>query len=201
MVKSLRSFVLVLLAAGAASAQYLDEGVSRLIVGGSGGFFRISHDDFTGVYEKRSAFIPSGHAVLKIKAPYNVIAKYRRFDKTNVVTLNNAATEASWEQRFVNVGLRYVTYNERRFTQFFGFGVALIKIEESGPRSVVTPSGGTRDATGFYLEVGTDYRFIKRAAIFFEIEISSAGVEGKSAFEGTSVGGYYLALGMNLFVL
>ncbi|NUO81809.1 hypothetical protein HUU05_17195 [candidate division KSB1 bacterium] len=191
----------LLLTASLLSAQDFDDSVSRLIVGGSAGVFRISHDDFKGVYGSRSAFLPSGHALLKIKAPYNLIAKYRRFEKNATATINDMATDLQWQQRFLNLGLRYVAYGERRFTQFFGFGVSLMNIEESGPRSVVTTAGGKRDATGFYLEVGTDYRFMQRAAIFFEVEISSAGVEGKSAFEGTSVGGYYLALGMNLFVL
>jgi len=200
-VKAYLCAMALLMTAPLVSAQDFDGEISRVIVGGSGGFFRISHDDFSGVYDSRSSFIPSGHALLQIKAPYNVIAKYRRFEKDRTAIIDNVATNLQWEQSFLNLGLRYVSYSERKFTQFFGFGVSLMNIQESGPLSVVTDNGGKRDATGFYIEVGTDYRFIRRAAFFFEIEISSAGVEGKSAFEGTSVGGYYLALGMNLFLL
>jgi len=194
------TLLLVLNTAAIVSAQDYDNNVSRFIVGGGGGIFRISHDDFSSVYDGRAGFIPGGHALVKIKAPYNVIVKYRQFDKENLRVFNDDQLLLKWEQRFVNIGLRYATYGERRFTQFFGFGVALMNIKETGPLAVASPNGGARDATGFYLELGTDYRFVQRAALFFEIEISSAGVEGKSAFEGTSVGGYYIGVGMNVFL-
>jgi hypothetical protein len=186
--------------AATAAAQGFDDTVSRFMIGGGGGIFRISHDDFSSVYDGRTGFIPGGHALVKIKAPYNLIVKYRRFDKENLRVLNEDQLLLQWEQRFVNIGLRYVSYNERRFTQFFGFGVSWMNIKESGPLAVTSPNGGTREATGFYLELGADYRFVQRATLFFEIEISSAGVEGKSAFEGTSVGGYYFGLGLNAFL-
>lgn len=182
------------------AAQGFDDGVSRFILGGGSGLFRINHDDFAPIYDGRSGFIPSGHALLKIKAPYNVVVKYRQFEKENTRMIDASQALLKWEQRFVNVGLRYVTYGERRFTQFFGFGVSLMNIKESGPLAVASPNGGTREATGFYLELGADYRFMQRAALFLEIEISSAGVEGKSAFEGTSVGGYYIGAGLNAFL-
>lgn len=182
------------------SAQSFDDNVSRFILGGGGGIFRINHDDFSPVYAGRSGLIPGGHALVKIKAPYNLVVKYRRFEKEKLRDVNNEQLLLTWEQRFVNVGLRYATYTERRFTQFFGFGVSLIDIKESGPLAVASPNGGTRHATGFYLELGGDYRFMQRAALFLEIELSSAGIEGKGGFEGTSVGGYYFGAGLNIFL-
>lgn len=196
----IRPFLLMLGLASSAAAQGFDDGVSRFVLGGGGGLFRINHDDFSPVYDSRTGFIPGGHALIKIKAPYNIVVKYRRFDKENLRILNDDQLLLKWEQRFVNVGLRYVSYSERRFTQFFGFGVSLMNIKESGPLAVASPNGGAREATGFYLELGVDYRFIQHAALFLEIEISSAGVEGKSAFEGTSVGGYYIGTGLQAFL-
>ena len=190
----------MLVTASAAFAQNFDNDVSRLIVGGGGGIFRISHDDFSPIYDDRSGFIPSAQALVKIKAPYNVVVKYRQFEKENVRVINDDQLVLKWQQRFVNVGLRYMSYGERRFTQYFGFGASLMKIEESGPLALASSSGGTRDATGFYIELGGDYRFMQRAALFFELEISSAGIEGKGAFEGTSVGGYFFGMGLNLFL-
>ncbi len=190
----------MLATASAALAQNYDTDISRFIIGGGGGIFRISHDDFSPIYDSRSGFIPSAQAVVKIKAPYNIVVKYRRFDKENLRVINDDKLVLKWQQRFVNVGLRYVSYGERRFTQYFGFGASLMEIEESGPLALASPNGGTRDATGFYLELGGDYRFVQRAALIFEIEISSAGIEGKGAFEGTSVGGYYIGTGLNLFL-
>ncbi|MEK7728268.1 MAG: hypothetical protein AAB354_07615, partial [candidate division KSB1 bacterium] len=95
------------------SAQRFDGNVSRFIAGGGGGIFRINHDDFSPVYDSRSGFIPAAHALVKIKAPYNVIVKYRRFDKENLRVFNDEQLLLKWEQRFVNVGLRYVSYSER----------------------------------------------------------------------------------------
>lgn len=196
------SLIALLLFASATivSAQGLDDNVSRLILGGGGGVFRINHDDFSPIYASRSGLIPSAYALIKIKAPYNIVVKYRRFEKEKLRVINNDQARLTWEQRFVNFGLRYTSYTERRFTQFFGFGVSLMNIEESGPLAVASPNGGTRDATGFYLELGGDYRIVQRAGLFFEIELSSAGIEGKGGFEGTSVGGYYFGAGLNIFL-
>lgn len=198
--KMIRPFLLMLSLASIAAAQSFDDGASRFVLGGGGGLFRINHDDFAPIYDSRSGIIPNGHALLKIKTPYNIVVKYRQFEKEHTRVIDASQVLLKWEQRFVNVGLRYVSYSERRFTQFFGFGLSLMNIKESGPLAVASPNGGTREATGFYLELGVDYRFIQRAALFLEIEISSAGVEGKSAFEGTSVGGYYIGAGVHAFL-
>jgi hypothetical protein len=200
-VKSTLTAALLLIVTALAYAQEHEGPNDRFMIAGSAGWFRISHDDFSGLYGDRAGLVYGAAAVAKIRSPYNLVVKYRSFQKANDVIVNDVPAEVSWDQNWINVGVRYVSFGRQPVTSFFGFGLAFFKIDESGPRGILSPEGGERSATGFFLDGGLDFRFTQRTSIFFEIEISSAAVGGRGGFEGSSVGGYYLELGLNLFVL
>ncbi len=183
-----------------ASAQFSDRPVDRLILSGSAAVFRINHDDFSRIYDSRSGLALGGAATLKIRAPYNLVVKYRQFEKENSVTITGNSSKLKWQERWINVGVRYLSYSDAKTTSFFGFGFAFFDVEESGPLTLFREEDGQREANGFFLEVGFDYRLVKRAGFFVEVEITSASVGGGAGFEGSSVGGYLLGAGLNLFL-
>jgi hypothetical protein len=194
------SVSIVLLASRFAAAQpapYLSP--EKFIVGGSAGFFRISYDDFPALYDGRAGLNYGGQALLKIFAPYFAVAKLNFFEKDG--TVDSTGDAVSWRQRGVNLGVRYISYRERKLVSYFGFGFVFFNINESGPASLFGDTGGTRTATGLFLGGGLEFRFVPRASVFMDVEVSSAGLKGKSGFQGNSVGGFSIGLGMNVFVL
>lgn len=183
-----------------AFAQFGDRPVDRLILSGSAAVFRINHDDFSRIYDSRSGLALGAAATLKIRAPYNVVVKYHQFEREHPITIANEVYNLNWRERWVNVGIRYLSYSDAKTTSFFGFGFAFFDVEESGPLTLFREEDGRREANGFFLDVGFDYRFVKRAGFFVEVEITSASVGGGAGFEGSSVGGYLLGAGLNLFL-
>jgi hypothetical protein len=185
-----------------ASAQrYRDDGRDRLIIGGDAGIFRVSYDGFTQVYDKRSGATLGGTGLLKIRVPYYLAVKYRHFEKDGSAAVNNVLQPQSWKENWYTAGVRYLSYGERKLLSYFGFGFAFFNIKETGTRSVFAGRApGKRSASGFFLDGGLEYRFSKYASLNFEIEVTSAGLEGKSGFEGSSVGGYLFGIGTKLFV-
>lgn len=190
-----------LLWAALASAQSFTGGHDRLIIGGNIGIFRISYDGFSRIYYKRSGMVPGASAVIKIRPPYYAAVKYHQFKKDANIIVNNIVVDTQkWEEQWYNVGVRYVSYGERRMVSHFGFGFSFFKIDESGPVSVFGRQPGKRDASGFFLDIGLEYRFLKYVSLGTGFEITSAGIGGTSGFEGSSVGGYLFSLGLNWFV-
>lgn len=183
-----------------APAQDFTGGHDHLILGGQASVFRISYDGFSRIYDKRSGLTLGATGLVKIRPPYYAAVKYHRFDKEVTLTIDNVAQKQKWEEQWYNIGVRYVSYGERRMVNHFGFGFAFFKLNEIGPVSVFGRAPGKRNASGFFLDGGLEYRMVKYASIGFEVEITSAGIEGKSGFEGSSVGGYLLSLGLNLFL-
>jgi len=195
---------LLLWMATASAQQYADDGNDRLIIGGDAGIFRVSYDGFTRVYDKRSGVTLGATGLLKIRVPYYLAVKYRHFEKDgSVVDTNNVSQPQNWKENWFTVGVRYLSYGDRKVISYFGFGFAFFNINEnSSTVSVfVGREPGKRSASGFFLDGGLEYRFSKYASLDFEIEVTSAGLEGKSGFEGSSVGGYLFSLGLKLFVL
>ncbi|KAA3613767.1 MAG: hypothetical protein DWQ05_15935 [Calditrichaeota bacterium] len=182
-------------------AQFFDggEATPRLMLGGAIGNFRVSYEDFKKVYGERSGSSNGGFASFLVKVPYNVIIKYREFQKTGTYTPDDITYNLDWNQRIINVGLRYFRPGKKGFSNHFGFGFAIIKIEEKGEFSLFDSENRapkTNDAGGFFLDFGVHYTFNRFVEIFTEMEITSAGIEGKSGFEGSSVGGYYFSFGV-----
>lgn len=194
-----KSLLLMLLVPLMASAQsFAPNGPEKLIVGGSGGIFRIAYDEFTNIYDGRTAFTYGGQALFKVFAPYFVVAQLNIFEKDGTIDSTGAAV--NWRQRGINLGVRYVGYRERKLVSYFGFGFVFFNIKEDGPISLFGGSGGTRNATGLFLDGGLEYRFVPRASIFLDVQVSSAGLKGKSGFQGNSVGGFSIGLGVNAFI-
>jgi hypothetical protein len=194
------SVAILLLWAATAPAQRLTDGHDRLILGGNAGIFRVSYDGFTSVYDKRSGVTLGATGLLKIKVPYYAAVKYRHFEKDGSVDVNGNPQPQSWKENWYNVGVRYLSYSDRKVISYFGFGFAFFNVNETGTVSVFGRDPGKRNASGFFLDGGLEYRFSKYASLNFEIEVTSAGLEGKSGFEGSSVGGYLLSIGANFFV-
>jgi hypothetical protein len=196
------AIISLLLWATTAAAQNFTGGRDRLIIGGQASVFRISYDNFSRVYDERSGLTLGAAGLLKIRPPFYAAVKYHRFEKeTSLAAINGqSASPQKWEEQWINAGVRYVAYGERRVVNYLGFGFAFFNLNEIGPVSVFGDEPGKRSASGFFLDGGVEYRFVKFASVGFEIEITSAGIGGKSGFEGTSVGGYLLSLGLNLFV-
>jgi opacity protein-like surface antigen len=193
---------LLLWTATASAQRYSDDGRDRLIIGGNAGIFRISFNDFTRVYDKRSGITLGGTGLLKIRVPYYLAVKYRHFEKDGSVDVDNVSQPQSWKENWYTAGVRYLSYGERKVISYFGFGFAFFNIKETGTVSVFgREPGKKRNASGFFLDGGLEYRFSKYASLDFEIEVTSAGLEGKSGFEGSSVGGYLFSIGAKLFVL
>ncbi|MGH7450368.1 MAG: hypothetical protein ACRENG_03415 [bacterium] len=189
---------LLLWTATASAQRYADDGNDRLIIGGDAGIFRVSYDGFTRVYDKRSGATLGATGLLKIRVPYYLAVKYRHFEKDG----SNVSQPQSWKENWYTAGVRYLSYGERKVISYFGFGFAFFNIRETGTVSVfVGREPGKRSASGFFLDGGLEYRFSKYASLDFEIEVTSAGLEGKSGFEGSSVGGYLFSIGAKLFVL
>jgi hypothetical protein len=192
---------LLLWTATASAQRYADDGNDRLIIGGNAGIFRVSYDGFTQVYDKRSGVTLGGTGLLKIRVPYYLAVKYRHFEKDGSVDVGNVLQPQNWKENWYTVGVRYLSYGERKVISYFGFGLAFFKLEETGTISIFAGrEPGKRSASGFFLDGGLEYRFSKYASLDFEIEVTSAGLEGKSGFEGSSVGGYLFSLGAKLFV-
>jgi hypothetical protein len=201
--RALLTVFVLMLSTAVASAQNIRESRERLIVSGNAGNFRISFDGFKELYGARNGLTVGAAAIVKIYTPYYAIVKYRQFDKDNEVLQGGISRQQKWEERWYNIGVRYLSYGERKVTSFFGFGFSFFNINESGPLSVfgISREPGKRDASGFFLDGGLEYRFSRYASFYFEIEVTSAGIEGKSGFEGSSVGGFLIGGGINVFVL
>jgi hypothetical protein len=193
--------VCLLLSTVTASAQrFGDDGRDRLVLGGNVGIFRVSYDNFTRIYEKRSGTTLGATGLLKIRVPYYLAVKYRYFEKDGSADVNGVPQPQNWKENWYTAGVRYLSYGDRKLISFFGFGFAFFNIKETGTVSVFGRDPGKRSASGFFLDGGLEYRFSKFASLDFEIEVTSAGLEGKSGFEGSSVGGYLFSLGTKLFV-
>ncbi|MCA9732286.1 MAG: hypothetical protein H6696_11615 [Deferribacteres bacterium] len=194
-------FAASLIATSEADAQFFegDGGIPRLMLGGSTGTFRISYEDFKDIYGDRSGNSVGGFASFLISVPYNVIVKYRTFNKSGSYETETATYNLDWEQRFINFGLRYFRPGKKGFSNHFGFGFSIIDIEEKGDYSIFDSQNKapkSNNAGGFFLDFGIHYGFNRYIDTFAEMEISSAGIEGKSGFEGSSVGGYYFSVGV-----
>ena len=175
------------------------ESPEKVIVGGGVGVFRISYDDFSELYDGRAGFTYGGQVLYKVYAPYFLVAKLNIFEKSG--GRDSTGNELNWRQRGINLGVRYVSYRDRKLVSYFGFGFVFYNIKEEGAVSLLSAGAGSRNATGLFLGGGLEYRFVKRASIFFDVEVSSAGLKGKSGFQGNSVGGFSIGIGINLFVL
>ncbi|MBN1543681.1 hypothetical protein JW992_16175 [candidate division KSB1 bacterium] len=176
----------------------------RFFAGGSGGLFRISLDDFTQLYSSRWGFSPGGSAGIRVYKSNYLVAKYRTFQKNGKTAgiehqSGQPLQSARWQEEWIAVGVRAQPPIVSRGNSYYGFGAAFYRVSESENLSIFDPADGDT-GSGFYLELGLQYFLHHRTASFFEMEVASGGLRGKTGFEGFSIGGFRFALGLSVFL-
>jgi hypothetical protein len=190
-------FGLIIFSFNEAQAQWSFLRVPRVIVGASAGYFRVSLDNYTRYYDSRWDVYYSGQANVRVYRMNYLTVQYARFRKTNQV---ESAGEAEWNERFINVGVRWYNEGRKRWRYYAGFGFTFINVKEQAGFSLLSPSNPndvSSNASGFFLEIGGDYIVLPHVALNLEIEVSSAGEGGTPGFAGSSLGGYAFLTGLN----
>ena len=170
------------------------------VIGGSVGFYRVSFDNFTDIYDSRWDHYYSSHASIRVYHSNYATIQYSRFQKTKNVDTPELSGEAAWDQRFINIGVRWYSDAQRKWRFYSGFGFSFVNVTEKAGLSVLEPASTkdvSSDGSGFYLEIGADYIIIPHVGLNIEVEISSAGEGGTPGFMGSSLGGYAFLTGLN----
>ncbi|MFZ5517159.1 MAG: hypothetical protein ACOY90_11005 [Candidatus Zhuqueibacterota bacterium] len=176
----------------------------RVITGGTVGYFRVSLDNFNDLYSSRWDTYYSGQVSVRFYHSTYASFQYATFTtagKTVTVEGANLTGQADWQETFMNIGLRRYSDTNRKWRFFTGVGFIFIDIEEAAGISIFANKNSTDTRTkgsGFYLEIGGDYRFIPHAAIGWEIEANSAGEGGNPGFAGSNLGGLAFQVGLSL---
>jgi len=196
---------LVLAAGGVSTASsQIPADEPRLILGLRGGEFRVSLDRFEEVYASRWGFCFGGDAAARVYGNLYAFVGGRRCaiagnDEGHVGA--SPRGQAHWEEKWLLVGVRRWSLGERRWGSAVGLGYAFFWVEED-PEVAVLPlakgGGGTQKGRGFFLTVSIDYSLRPWFALATELEVTSAGVGGRSGFEGSSIGGFFFSLGVNV---
>lgn len=178
---------------------------SWLKFGAGMGVFRISHDNFTGVYRHRWGDCYGGHAAIRTLRGIHLLGKYKYFQMDGKNGIHSPTgiqyDQANWRETWYNIGLRRYSDSDARTESFFGFGISLFKIRENPEIALFsTPQNPEPDrrGNGFFLELGLQRRLNRFVSGQIEFEITSAGVAGTSILESKSIGGFYLGLGLAL---
>lgn len=180
-----------------ARAQWSLLRIPRVIFGGSTGYYRASLDNYTRYYESRWDAYHSGQASVRVYRMNYLTLQYARFQKSNQI---DSSGEAEWNERFINVGVRWYNEGRKRWRYYAGFGFTFINVKEHAGFSLLAtndPNDVSTDASGFFLEIGGDYIILHHVALNLEIEVSSAGEGGTPGFVGSSLGGYAFLVGLN----
>lgn len=174
----------------------------RIFLGGDVAYFRISLDNFERVYVNRWGESMGGFVGVRAFGGNHVIFKYHTFEQQGRNEGRHpqsdlALKDAHWHEEMYLIGLRLHPPITRKFHSYYGFGVAFLKVIEKENLSVFNSTAQSDDlGSGFYLDLGLEYFPWERVAAFFEMEISSGGIRGKTGFESMSVGGFRFALGV-----
>lgn len=185
---------------GEARGEYSFFNQPRLVFGGSAGFYRTSLDDFTRIYDSRWDYFYSGQISLRVYRANYLTLQYGRFRTTGKIDREISSNEAEWDERFINLGIRWYAESQKRLRLYSGFGFTFVTVEEQVGLSLLAPENPnavSKDGKGFFLEVGGDYLILSHLALNLEIEISSASHGGSPGFMGSSLGGYAFLAGVN----
>lgn len=192
--------LLIPLFAKNAKSQWSRFSQPRAVIGGSAGFYRVSFDNFTDIYDSRWDYYYSSQVSIRIIRSNYATVQYSRFQKARNINTPELSGKATWDQRFINVGIRWYSDAQKRWRFYSGFGFSFVSVDEKAGFSVLEPESDkdvSSDGSGFYLEIGTDYLIIPHVGLNLELEISSAGEGGTPGFMGSSLGGYAFLAGMN----
>ena len=178
----------------------------RLIVGGSVAQFRVSLDRFEEIYDGRWGLGYGWNSGVRVYSNIYISLSGRYFEKTGRPegvsgTSGVPLSQAFWKENWYLLGIRRYVLGERKWGSSIGLGYAFFYLEENPEVSVfeVDENGsGKQDGKGFFLSIGIEYSLRSWMGLYGELEITSAGVGGRSGFEGLSIGGFYLAFGTNI---
>jgi len=171
----------------------------RVIFGGSTGYFRVSLDNFTKFYDSRWDNYHSGQVSVRVYKTNYLSLQYARFQKNANVNNNILSGEAEWEERFINVGIRWYAETRKRWRLYSGFGFIFVNVKEKAGLLLdpETSNDVETNGSGFFLEIGADYIILPHIALNLELEASSVGEGGTPGFAGSSLGGYAFLTGLN----
>ncbi|MDZ7340789.1 MAG: hypothetical protein ONB27_05485 [candidate division KSB1 bacterium] len=189
--------------AGDASSGWPWYSFPRLIAGGSIGLFRASLENFPDLYDSRWGGLYAGQANVRVYKSNFLSVQYGQFRKTATVDLSGLKQQAEWDERLLNVGIRWYAEPYRQWRLYSGFGFNFVQVHEKAHLSLLKPTAAT-DVTssgrGFYLEIGTDMVLLPNFGLNLELEVSSASKGGAPGFMGSSLGGYLLGAGLNFYL-
>ena len=187
-----------------AQAQRYPYAQPRMMLGGDLALFRISLQDFEKVYSSRWGESYAAFAGVRLFAGNYLTFKVHTFDKGGIEGIHPISGRdlemARWREKWYCVGLRVHPPLTRKTHSYYGFGVALFDVQEEPDLSVFSAMNQKKNddlGSGFYLELGIEVFPLQRLAGFFEMEISSGGIHGKTGYESFSVGGFRFALGFS----
>lgn len=188
------------------SYEYNPQVQPRMMLGGDIAMFRISLSDFEDVYTNRWGESLGAFVGVRAFGAHYITFKYGMFQKDGRTGLHPVTgqnlQDARWNEQWYKLGLRIHPPVEQKWGSYYGFGIAAYDVEETEGLSVFDQRQNNEQSelgTGFYLEVGVDYFVFEKMALFFDIEIASGGVRGKSGFEAMSVGGWRFAGGVSFW--
>jgi len=174
----------------------------RVMLGGDAAMFRISLDEFDTIYKSRWGTSYAGYVGVRVYSTYYAAFKYGSFQKEGKSGLHDESGQplqnAHWNERWYKIGARVHPMPERQWNSYYGFGFAFYDVDENQPVAVFEKSKTDELGTGFYMDLGLEYYLRKWAALYFELGISSGGMQGRTGFEAMSIGGYRFALGLTL---
>jgi hypothetical protein len=171
--------------------------IPRVIFGGSTGYYRVSLDNYPRYYDSRWDVYYGGQASIRVYRMNYLTLQYARFKKTDEISPTEAAV---WNQRFINLGVRWYNEGRKRWRYYAGFGFTFINVKEKSGFSLLesnNPNDVSTNGSGFFLEIGGDYVIFPHVALNLELEASSAGQGGTPGFAGSSLGGYAFLAGLN----
>jgi len=193
------------LTTSAARAQeWIFSPMPRVIAGGTIGYFRVSLDNFNDLYSSRWDTYYSGQVSVRFYHSTYACFQYATFTKagkTVTIAGTDQTGQAEWKETFMNIGLRRYSDTNEKWRFYTGVGFIFIEIEEAAGISIFANKNTTdtrTEGSGFYLEIGGDYRIIPHVAFGWEIEANSAGEGGNPGFAGSNLGGLAFQLGLNL---
>ncbi len=174
----------------------------RIMFGGDVALFRISLDEFDSIYKNRWGTSYAGYAGVRIYSTYYATFKYGSFQKDGKTGVHKESghplQNAHWDERWYKIGARVHPMPERQWNSYYGFGFAFYDVDENQPVAVFEKSETKELGTGFYMDLGLEYYVREWAALYFELGISSGGMQERIGFEAMSIGGYRFALGLTV---
>lgn len=178
----------------------------RLMVGGDFSAFRISLREFEDMYSSRWGAGLGGFIGIRAFAVHYITFKYGAFNKSGRKGVESDSnidfSNARWREQWYKIGLRIHPLPTGKWGSYYGFGISFYDIKETEGLSIFTlkdKEGSREIGSGFYLDAGIDYFMRPEVALFFDVEIASGGVRGRTGFEAMSIGGWRFAGGISFW--